>query len=123
MVRISGLAVAAPLVVKLAACGGGDDGDDDDMGGTPDSGGGGGACTSGATASVISSNHGHGVTIPQADLDAGTQQTYSIMGGSDHDHMITLTAGQMATLLSGTPVMVVSTSGGAHTHNVTLTCV
>jgi len=82
-------------------------------------GGGGQAC--GAT---IADNHGHSLSVPRADAQAGAEKTYSIAGGSDHDHTITLTAGQFATLLGGSPVTVTSSvdAGGTHDHEVTVTC-
>lgn len=94
----------------LAACAGG--------GGGPD----GGACSSGAHDTSISANHGHALSVPAADLEAGADQSYSIQGSAAHDHTITITAAQLTTLLAGDPVTVTSSSALGHTHEVTVTC-
>ena len=76
----------------------------------------------GAAGAEISANHGHEVTIPDADLDATTSQTYSIRGTADHDHTITLTAAMLAALKAGTGVVVSSSSSVGHMHDVTISC-
>ena len=73
------------------------------------------------TTSSITSNHGHSVTIPKADAEAGVAKSYSIRGSASHDHTIALSAQQMADLAAGTAVTVTSTSAG-HTHDVTVSC-
>ena len=82
---------------------------------------------SGCGAGAITNNHGHAVSIPVADLDATTNRTYSIMGTATHDHSITLTPAQLATLKGGGTVVVSSTvttaaGFGSHNHDVTVTC-
>ncbi len=86
-------------------------------------GGGGGtnACMAAPTATV-GTNHGHSLTVPLADITTGTTKTYSIMGTSAHDHMITITAAQFTMLRAGTMYMMTSTTGGGHTHAVTINC-
>lgn len=79
-----------------------------------------GACTT--TNSVISANHGHVAAIPAADVTAGVQKTYDIMGASLHPHTITVTAAMFAMLKAGSMVVVTSSNDAAHTHNVTVTC-
>jgi hypothetical protein len=64
----------------------------------------------------------HLLTIPAADANAGAQKTYSIQGMADHDHTITITAAQMATLKAGGMVTVMSTTNLAHSHPVTVMC-
>ncbi|HUG23571.1 hypothetical protein [Piscinibacter sp.] len=76
----------------------------------------------GAAGAEISANHGHEVTIPDADLDATASQTYSIRGTADHDHTITLTAAMLAALKAGTSVVVSSSSAVGHMHDVTVSC-
>jgi hypothetical protein len=76
---------------------------------------------------AISSNHGHAVTIPAADLDSPTFKTYNIMGGADHGHTITLLPMQLQQIKAGTPVTVTSTLNYSattpdHTHGVTVNC-
>ncbi|MFL6664286.1 MAG: hypothetical protein ACJ8G7_19105 [Rhizobacter sp.] len=115
------------VTLLVQGCGGGGSGT-----GTAGVGAGGGyngmpnpvsACGAGA----ITNNHGHAVTIPSADLDATTNRTYSIMGTATHDHSITLTPAQLATLKGGGTVVVSSTvttaaGFGSHNHDVTVTC-
>lgn len=112
---VKGTALGAVVATTVAACGGDDDGDDggDPIDAPP------GACT---PRNVIAGNHGHGFTVTRAEVDAGVEVTYQIEGTAGHDHMVTLLASHMATLATGGTVMVVSTSGAAHTHNITVNC-
>jgi hypothetical protein len=77
-------------------------------------------------AETIAANHPagmeHTLTVPPADVTAGTEKTYSIMGNSLHTHSITLTAANFTTLQGGGSVTVASTTGAAHTHMVTVSC-
>ena len=70
---------------------------------------------------TISANHGHAVTVPEADIRAGVQKQYSIQGTSAHRHFITVTATMFAMLREGTPVSVIS-GGVTHRHTVTIAC-
>jgi len=97
------------VLLWLQACGGGDDDDDD---------GGGLSCG----ASSISANHGHSLTINEADLDSATDKTYSIMGTAGHDHTVTFTVAQLALLKSMQSVVVTSTTVSGHNHSVTASC-
>jgi len=83
------------------------------------------AGTCGATA--IADNHGHMLTIPQADTMSMVSMTYNIQGIADHNHTITLTPTQLAQIGTKSQVIVVSTVGSspsfpAHTHQVTVNC-
>lgn len=90
-----------------------DAGDEVDAGEDP-------TCTTPTT--TIGSNHGHTLVVPIADVNAGEEQTYDIEGSSGHVHLVTLTAAHFAQLAEGTPVTVTSTSGGGHSHSVTVRC-
>ena len=84
-----------------------------------------GGLACGATA--ISDNHNHALVIPAADVDSMVSLTYGIRGTADHEHLITLTAAQLAQIKAKTAVTVVSTAGvdiylGSHTHSVTVNC-
>lgn len=96
----------------LGACGGGGGGDDD--------GGGGPAAGCGTT---IDANHGHTLTVPQADLDSTSARSYSILGTAGHDHMVTLSATQLAALKAGQAVALTTTAGPGHEHGVAISCV
>jgi hypothetical protein len=81
----------------------------------------------GLRAETITSNHGHTLAVPIADLDATTDKVYSIAGTAGHDHTITLTAAQLAMLKSGGVVTVTSSVTnapvyGTHSHDVTVAC-
>ena len=82
---------------------------------TTTTGGGGSACTS-----AIAANHGHELEISQADVDAGLDVSFDIMGTSPHTHSVVITGDQFTTLAGGGEVEITSTEGGAHTHVVTI---
>jgi hypothetical protein len=104
----------------LALFGGGTNGDDTNDGPEPAS-----AC--GSSGSEITSNHGHLLTVPTADLASISAVTYSIMGSATHDHLVTLSPDALARLDSGDSVSMVSSltdapTFGLHSHAVTVTC-
>ncbi len=84
-------------------------------------GGAGGAPPMGC-AETIGTNHGHTLEVTQDDVTAGVDKTYDIQGSSMHAHMVTITAADFANLAGGGTVMVTSTTGAAHTHQITVTC-
>ncbi len=97
----------------------------DDGGGGPDdnpNNGGASNCVDNGTLSSISANHGHTLTVPVADVQAGSAKSYSIQGTSAHDHMVTLTAANFSSLQSNTSISVESTNDDGHTHSVTVRC-
>ena len=104
-------------VAALAACGGDDGGGGSDGAVTRN-------CATNGTSVQIGTNHGHTLTVSSTDVAAGVAKTYDITGTSDHAHMVTVTAANFATLQSNAngSVMVTSTSGGGHTHAVTIIC-
>lgn len=111
--RFLGAVGTGTVVLWLQGCGGGGGGgygDDDD----PQS------C--GASGTSIASNHGHSLTIAEADLSSSTDKTYSIQGSAGHDHTVTFTAAQLASLKAGQSVMVNSTTAQSHMHAVTARC-
>lgn len=111
---LSVLAATAALPL-VGACGGGDDD------GSDSSDGAGGDCLADGTQVVIASNHAHVVTVSAADVEAGAQKTY-MLSCVGHSHEMTLTADHFASLQGGTMVAVQTTSGGGHTHSVTVRC-
>lgn len=112
----STVALGTGIALAAVACS-----DSDTTTGDTTSGGGSGTM-GGCTDSMISANHGHTLTVPQGDVDAAAEKTYSIAGDSPHDHEITLTAADFMALAGGGAVTVTSTSDGTHTHDVTVTC-
>lgn len=105
---LAGLGGTVTLLV-IGACGGDDDADD--------AGGGGGGCRS----TAITTNHGHSVSIPTADLDSTSAKTYSIRGSATHEHTITLGPADFTKLKAGDSVSTTS-SLTTHEHTVTLSC-
>ena len=74
-------------------------------------------------ATAIAGNHGHVLTIPATDVESTVDMVYSILGTADHNHLVTLTAAQLAQIKGKTALVVVSTIGGdGHTHQVTVNC-
>jgi hypothetical protein len=101
------------VLLLLQSCGGGGDG-----AAAP-------APAAACGAAAIAGNHGHVLTIARADLDALTDQTYSIAGSAGHDHTLTLTVAQLRQLKAGTNVAVTSSVTSAlpqHDHLVTVAC-
>ncbi len=79
-------------------------------------------CLDNGTNSVIGSNHGHNLTVSRADVQAGSERTYSIQGTSGHDHSVTLTAADFNNLQNNQNISVSSTNNDGHTHTVTVRC-
>ena len=76
---------------------------------------------------TIGSNHAqgaHSMQVTEADVNAGADKDYDITGASMHSHTVTVTAANFATLAAqgGGTIMVTSTDGGGHTHNITVNC-
>ena len=76
----------------------------------------------GASGTAITGNHGHTLTIPEADLSAAVDKTYNIMGTAGHNHTVTFTVAQLAQLKTHQSVTVTSTTTAGHSHNVAATC-
>lgn len=114
---ILGVGVGALGVATIAGCGGDSDGGGTDAGVDAPA----ASCTT-PTAS-IASNHGHAITVSLADVNAGVDKTYDITGSSGHAHQVTVTAAQFGQIKAGQTLNLTSTSGGGHTHGVTVMCV
>lgn len=81
-----------------------------------------GDCLANGTNTSIGSNHGHSLTVSKQDVEDATEKTYSIEGSAGHDHMVTITSSQFASLKSNQSITAASTSSGGHTHNITVSC-
>ncbi len=82
-------------------------------------------CTATNAAAMIATNHvhsPHALVVSSADVTAGAEKTYDIMGTATHTHAITVTAAQFVMLQGGGTIMVTSTDGIGHTHVVTVSC-
>ena len=70
--------------------------------------------------STVSNGHSHDVNIPSSDQLKATTTVYTSTNVSAHDHQVTLTGTQLATLGNAGTVTVTSTSSavtGVHTHD------
>ncbi len=74
------------------------------------------------TSNTISGNHGHSLTVPIADVNAGADKSYDIQGAAGHPHTIMVTAAQFAMLKTTFSISVVSSEDNFHMHTVTITC-
>ncbi len=70
---------------------------------------------------TISVNHGHTLVVSDADVTAGVEKTYDIMGSSIHTHSVTITAADFTTLQGGGMITVMSTATD-HSHSITVSC-
>lgn len=108
---LAGLGATA-VGLSAAACGS-DDGDDPPLTGN---------CAVNGTIVSIDNNHGHTLVVSKEDVTAAANKTYDITGTSPHNHSVTITAAQFASLASTGSLVVMSTSGGTHTHTVSVVC-
>ena len=81
-----------------------------------------GNCLANGTSVTIAANHGHVLVVSKADVAAAADKTYDIMGTAAHTHSVTVTAANFATLTGNHSINVTSTTGAAHTHDVTVVC-
>ncbi len=64
----------------------------------------------------------HVMTVSLAEVEAGVEVQYNIMGASGHTHTVVLTAEHFATLQATGSVMVDSSFDFGHPHAITVTC-
>lgn len=67
----------------------------------------------------ISSNHGHSVTLTAAQQEAGADVRLTLTSGGGHTHTVSLTAADVATVVAGTQWSKNSSSDSGHSHKVT----
>jgi hypothetical protein len=104
----------------LAACGGGGGSPAPDAAADAPAG-----CTASNAQIMIATNHVHSphmLIVPKEDVAAAVEKAYDIMGTASHTHSVTVTAAQFLMLQSSASIMVTSTSGLDHTHDVTISC-
>jgi hypothetical protein len=80
------------------------------------------ACDTHTVTDFIGSNHGHVLMVTAADAAAAMDKTYDIMGTASHTHSVTITAAMFATLETGDPVLTDSTTTSGHSHSITVMC-
>ena len=80
------------------------------------------SCTQNGANGIFTQNHGHVLVIPVADIAAGVERTYDIMGTSLHTHSVTITAEQFAMLQTNSSITVMTTVTSSHSHGVDILC-
>lgn len=73
-----------------------------------------------ADADGSSDTHGHSIAIPQADLESPTGDKTYTSTGGTHTHQVTLTAAQRQALVDDCSVTVSSNDSHAHTWTISL---
>ncbi len=116
-----GLLLAAPVYSLLNCSGSDDDVPNPNPNPNPNPSG---NCLDNGTVSSIGANHGHTLTVSKEDVAAGTEKSYQLSPAStdNHIHNVTLTSTHFNSLKTNTQISVTSTSGGGHTHSVTVSC-
>ncbi|MDB4961857.1 MAG: hypothetical protein JWP01_1856 [Myxococcales bacterium] len=82
-------------------------------------------CTSSNATTMIATNHTHGMhamVVTSAEVTAGVEKIYDIMGAAGHTHSVTISAADFTMLKAGGTIMVTSSDGEGHTHVVTISC-
>ncbi len=112
--------LAAPAYVLLSCSSSSDDSNTN----TPPPGGGNRDCLANGTNSSIGANHGHSISVPIADINAGVDKSYNISGTAGHAHSVAVTAANFDALRNNQSVEITSSSdtGDGHLHNVTIFC-
>lgn len=82
----------------------------------------GGNCETNGAIGTIENNHGHVLIIPDSDVLMSAAKTYDITGTAGHSHSVSVTVDGFNQLALKQAISLVSTSGGAHTHNVLVEC-
>ena len=70
----------------------------------------------------VGKNHGHVLTIPFADVQAGAEKVYDIAAASGHPHTVTLAPEDMKTLLAGQDLRIKSSRDHQHQHRILVKC-
>ncbi|MEZ4797548.1 MAG: hypothetical protein R2785_10310 [Flavobacteriaceae bacterium] len=115
--RLGGTLLIALPLMKLVGCSSSDDSGDNNNQGNERN-----CLDNGAMSGGITSNHGHILSIPKADIQAGVEKTYNIQGTSEHDHFITINSDDFLKLKNNEQVIVNSTNVANHSHTVTVIC-
>jgi len=111
------LLLAAPAYALLSCSS-----SSDDSSSTPPPTGGDPDCLANGTNSSIGGNHGHSITVSSADVNAGSEKTYNIMGSSGHSHSVTVTSANFTTLKNNQQINITSTNNDEHTHSIAISC-
>jgi hypothetical protein len=72
----------------------------------------------GDSVGYVYDNHQHDAILAKADIEAGEALSLHIQGYAKHDHLVRLTADQVADVRAGREVKIESSSDGGHNHLV-----
>ncbi len=77
---------------------------------------------------AITSNHGHSLVIPIADIMSEVAGTYTMTAGIDenevvHTHTVDLSTSEMQTLKANLVIHIVSSYEDEHSHTAIITCI
>jgi len=81
-----------------------------------------GNCLANGTNVTIGANHGHVMVVSIADITAGADNVYHIMGTATHDHTVDLTPADFAMLAANNAIMTTSSVTDAHSHPIMVAC-
>ena len=109
---VKGSAAVVGIAALASACGSSSSGSDAT----------GASCTMNGTTDTIDGNHGHVLTVSKADVIAGADKTYDIMGSASHTHNVTVTAAMFAMLQANHGVSVTTTVTLSHMHSISIVC-
>lgn len=79
-------------------------------------------CLQDGTDVTIGENHGHIMMVSSAEVAAAVDTTYHIMGTSDHDHTVLLTAADYMQLQQDQAIMTTSSFDDDHSHSILVAC-
>src|SRR5581483_11053700 len=119
-------ALLGGAAIALIDCGGGSSTGPSGVTGATDGNNGGGNPTATPTQTVsgdkvgqISNNHGHIAIITAAELVSGGGLLLNIQGNAAHNHVVTLSGGEVKSIAAGATVAKLSSSANGHQHMVT----
>ncbi|MEP0212042.1 MAG: hypothetical protein ABJD66_02425 [Cellulophaga sp.] len=81
-----------------------------------------GNCIENGAEITITGNHNHTLEIPTQDIISGTTKVYPLIGATGHEHMLTITTENFATLKTNNAITIAASTNAGHTHAVTIGC-
>ncbi|WKB81302.1 hypothetical protein QYR09_16320 [Cellulophaga lytica] len=81
-----------------------------------------GNCIENGAKITIVGNHNHTLEIATADIISGATKVYTLIGATGHEHMLTITAEDFATLKTNNTITIAASTNAGHTHAVTIGC-
>jgi hypothetical protein len=97
------LAILATATITITGC-------DSDLGPTP---------PAGAREGVVSDNHGHRAIVESAELNSNSTITIDLRHRATHNHELTLTPLELASISENGRVVKISSTTDGHSHTVT----